>query len=204
MANKKEKTKKVSKNFCKENYSLSWKYIKESKNYILFIIGVFLVSALIAVFYQPPEVVKMIQEFIQQLVNKTENLNSWQMIFFIFNNNFQSSFFSMILGLFLGVFPFLAAFSNGYVLGFVSEKVVVAEGISSLWRLMPHGIFEFPAIILSLALGVKFGMFLFSKKSKKEEFIRRLRNSLRVFLFVVLPLLIVAAIIEGILVVMLR
>lgn len=155
-------------------------------------------------FYQPPEVIEMIKSFLQELLEKTQDLNAWQMIIFILNNNLKSSFFSMLLGFFLGIFPVLSAFTNGYVLGFVAEKSAILGGPGILLRLLPHGIFEFPAIILSLALGTKFGMFIFAEHGKrKKEFLRRLEQSLRVFLFVVLPLLIVAAIVEGILIVML-
>ena len=189
---------------CKEHYSLSWKYIKECKNQIYFIIALILGSALVGLIYQPPEIYDLIQKFLQDILRQTQGLNWWEMIIFILNNNLQSSFFSMILGVFFGIFPILAGFSNGYVLGFVAEKAVAIEGPLTLWRLLPHGIFEFPAIILSLALGTRFGMFWFAGKGKKKkEFFRRLESSLRVFLFVVIPLLVIAAIIEGILVVIL-
>ncbi|HJX50295.1 MAG TPA: stage II sporulation protein M, partial [Candidatus Nanoarchaeia archaeon] len=68
-----------------------------------------------------------------------------------------------------------------------------------LLRLLPHGIFEFPAIILALATGIRLGLFWFSD-NKKKEFVKRVEGSLRVFLFVILPLLIIAAIIEGFLI----
>lgn len=198
MKNKKRKIEKQQ-NFWKRNYSLSWNYIKESKSYLLFILLLFLSAFVVALFYQPPEIVEIIKKFVEELLRKTQDLNTWQMIIFILDNNLKSSFIALLLGIFFGIFPVITTFSNGYILGFVSEKVVEAEGGFVLWRLFPHGIFEFPAIILALALGVKFGFFWFSKE-KKKEFLRRLEQSLRVFLFVILPLLIIAAIIEGILI----
>lgn len=186
-------------NFLKKNYSLSWHYIKESRNYILFIILVFLLAAILALFYQPPVIVEAIKKFIEELLKETSGLNTWQMIVFILNNNLQSSFVVMLAGILLGVFPFFTALANGYVLGFVAEKSVGADGISVLWRLFPHGIFELPAIFLALALGTKLGMFWFAE-NRKKEFLKRIYESLRVFLFVILPLLILAAIIEGLLI----
>ena len=85
---------------------------------------------------------------------------------------------------------------NGYVLGFVAYLVVNSDGILVLWRLFPHGIFELPAIFISLGLGLKVGTFIFQKK-KFESLKKYSLNSLRVFLFIVLPLLIIASIIEG-------
>jgi stage II sporulation protein M len=62
-------------------------------------------------------------------------------------------------------------------------------------KLLPHGIFELPAIILALAFGLRTGMFIFSKKPELE-FRYRIKNALRVFVFVIVPLLVIAAIIE--------
>jgi len=56
-----------------------------------------------------------------------------------------------------------------------------------------------PAIFLSFGLGIKLGTFILQKK-KIESFKDYFLNSLRVFFFVILPLLIVAAIIEGVLI----
>ena len=198
----KKSEKRKQEDFWQKNYSLSWHYILECKNYILFILLLFLFSFYIALFYQPPEIVEIIRKFVEELLRKTQGLNTWQMIIFILDNNLKSSFFAMLLGIFLGIFPVATTFVNGYILGFIAEKAMKIEGSFILWRLFPHGIFELPAVVLALALGTKLGMFIFSKE-KKKEFLRRLENSLRVFLFVILPLLIIAAIIEGILVGML-
>ncbi len=184
--------------FFRKNYYLSWKYAKESKNYILFVILVFLLGSVSALFYQPQVFIDLIKQFVEDLLKETSGLNVWQMIIYIFNNNLKASFFAMLAGIIFGIFPLFTALVNGYVLGFVAEKSVGAEGISVLWKLVPHGIFELPAVFLSLALGIKLGMF-FKEKNIKKEFFKRLYESLRVFLFIILPLLIIAAIIEGVL-----
>lgn len=203
---KNKKTKQTKKqDFLLKEYFSNWKYIKELRNYLLFVFVVFLLSTLLALVYQPPEIIELIEKFLKELVEKTSGLTAWQMIIFILNNNLSTSFFSMLSGILFGIFPVLVSLSNGYVLGYVSGAVVETGGISNLWRLLPHGIFEFPAIILSLALGTKLGMFWFAKKDKrKEEFLKRLKQSISIFLLIILPLLIIAAIIEGLLIVLLR
>lgn len=194
---KKRNTRKE--NFWQKNYSLSWQFIKESRNYILFVLFLFLLFVIVALVYQPPEVVKLMNELVEKILKETAGLNCWQLIIYILNNNLWNSFIMMLLGVFFGIFPFLTASANGYVLGFVADKSVQLEGAGVLWRLFPHGIFELPAVILALGLGINLGMFWFVR-DKKKEFLRRLEQSLRVFLFVVLPLLIIAAIIEGVLI----
>ena len=74
-------------------------------------------------------------------------------------------------------------------------------GLLILLNLLPHGIFELPAIFLAFGLGLKFGTF-WMKKKKIKTLLDYFWNSLRVFLLIILPLLIIAAIIEGILIFM--
>ena len=186
------------KNFnLRKNYRKSFNYIKESRNFIYTIIGIFLIFALIGFFVPAPEqLAEQIMEFIEELINQIEGMSQMELINFIFFNNLQSSFFGMIFGVVVGIFPVVAALANGYLIGFVAAMSVNEFGILSLWRILPHGIFELPAIFISLGLGLKLGTFIFQKK--KIKFLKEyLWNSIKVFLFVVLPLLIIAAVIEG-------
>lgn len=192
--------KEVKKGFLKENYTITWRYTKESHPYILIIIFLLFFGAFISLIYQPPEFIEAVKAFIDSVLNETQGFGVIEMIVYILNNNLKNSFFSMILGIIFGIIPIFTALANGYILGFVAEKSVAIDGPSVLLRLVPHGIFEFPAIILALATGTKLGMFWFGPE-KKKELIRRLEGSLRVFLFLILPLLIIAAIIEGVLII---
>jgi len=200
---KRKLVKRENKNFFAKHYSLSWDYIKECKNYLLLIVLIFVFGAVISFFVavtgKPEILVEKIIETLTDLMDKSKGLNLWEMVIYILNNNLETSFLALIFGILLGIFPIFITLFNGFILGFVSFFAVYAEGAGVLWKLAPHGIFELPAVFLSLALGVKFGMFWFAK-GKRKEFLRRFENSLRVFLFVILPLLIIAAIIEGVLI----
>jgi len=118
---------------------------------------------------------------------------------FIILNNAKSSFLGVFFGFIYGLFPLIITLVNGYILGVVSQMSVGQGGFVVLWQLLPHGIFELPAIFISLGLGLKFGTFIF-QKDKSKSFKNYLINSLKVFFLIVLPLLIVAGIIEGILI----
>ncbi|HLD54747.1 MAG TPA: stage II sporulation protein M [Candidatus Nanoarchaeia archaeon] len=181
----------------KKEFNKSLNYIKESKNFIYIVIAIFFFFAFVGFFIPTPDSIsEQLLKFIQELMEKTSGMNQFELIQYIFLNNLQSSFFGLVLGVFFGVFPIITTIVNGYILGFVSIKVVSIEGIFVLWRLIPHGIFELPAVFISLGLGLKFGSFMFQKKkfdALKDYFI----NSLRVFFFIVFPLLVIAAIIEG-------
>lgn len=187
------KNKRRKENLFKESLN----YIRESKRFIYSIIFIFLAGSLLGFIFSGN--LGIIDSFLEKLIKETEGLNSAELMWFIFNNNLSSSFFGLFLGVFLGVFSIFNALTNGVVLGYVYSKVAVVEGYSVFWQLLPHGVFELPAIFISLGLGVKLGMFIF-EKNKKAAFIERFKKSLKVFFLIVLPLLLVAAIIEGLLI----
>lgn len=181
----------------KEQYKKSFDYLKKSKNFIYSIIGIFFLFALIGFFVPVPDSIsEQILEFIQELIKQIEGMSQGELISFIFLNNLQSSFYSMIFGVVLGILPIIAVVANGYLLGFVASLSVQSEGFLVLWRLFPHGIFELPAIFISLGLGLKLGTFIFQKE-KLKSLKNYVLNSLRVFILIVVPLLIIAGIIEG-------
>lgn len=199
---KKRKVKKE--HSLKQMYRYSFAFIKESKNFIYFVIGVFVLFALIGFFLPvPEELAQQIFQTIQNLIAQTEGMGQLELTAFIFWNNLKTSLIGMVLGIALGIYPLIVSFTNGYLIGFVSRLSVRAEGISSLWRLVPHGIFELPAVFISLGLGLKIGSFILQKKksaSLKEYFTR----SVIAFTLIVVPLLIIAAVIEGALIALLR
>ncbi len=189
--------KKQQKFSLKKEYQKSWNYLKDSKKFIWIILWIFIVSALIGFFISAPEFIsKQIADFIKEILLKTENMSQSRLISFIFLNNIQSSFFGMVFGIFLGIFPVISAIANGYLLGFVANFAIQEDGIFSLWRIFPHGIFELPAVFISFALGLRLGASIFSKK-KFIKFNENFISSLKVFVLIIIPLLILAAIIEG-------
>lgn len=197
------KTKKQKRKSLRASYKDSFRYIKETKSFIYFTIGVFCLFVIAGFFLPAPaRLEQAITGFIERLLIETEGLSQSQMISYIFFNNLQSSFMGIVLGALLGVFPVVSAVLNGYILGFVASRVTEGNSLFVLWRILPHGIFELPALFISLGMGVRLGTFIF-KKNKGEAFRYLLFNSMGAFLLIVVPLLIVAAIIEGSLIVLL-
>lgn len=192
---KKQKNRKSG--FFKRNYGETLMYIKESRNFIYSIIILFAFFTIFGfILPVPAELEAKIFEFIEQLLMQTEGLSQGELIRFIFWNNFQSSFIGMLFGVPLGIFPVMSAVANGYLLGFVASRVAEGSGFLVLWKLFPHGIFELPALFISLGLGLKLGTFIF-KKNKFKTLKIYLIKSIKVFFFIILPLLIIAAAIEG-------
>ena len=203
---KKRVNKKVVKNkdssdsFFRFNYRKCFDFLKESKNHIYFMIGVFFVISIIG-FIFPIFFKEQIFDLMRQLSGMFDGLNIFQTIALIFLNNLKASFMMIFLGFIFGIVPIFSGINNGYLLGFVARYSVRENGVLILWRILPHGVFELPAIFISMGLGLKIGIgVLLGSNNKNATFKRNFKESMRVFLFIILPLLIVAATIEGFLV----
>lgn len=179
------------------SFEESLRYISLCKNYVYLIISVFLISSLFGYFNSNQ--LGFIDEAIKDILSKTQGLDALELLWFIFSNNVTSAVSSLFLGLLFGVFPLFNAIFNGALLGYVYSKAVPIAGFGVIWKILPHGIFELPAIFISLGLGLHLGMSIFTRnklKTVKERFI----GSLKAFLAVVVPLLMLAAIIESFLI----
>jgi len=184
--------------FFADNYSRCWDFLTESRWHVVFSLGIFSLFFLIG-FMFPIFFRQEIADMIAGIILSLEGLNTYEITGFILLNNIKASFFAMVFGIGFGIFPLITGIFNGYILGFVARFAVEQNGIFTLWKLVPHGIFELPAIILSIGIGMKIGVDLF--RGKWKGLLKyNLGEGLRFFVFVILPLLIVAGIIEGILV----
>ncbi len=116
----------------------------------------------------------------------------------LFTNNLRA----MVLGVLYGFIPFLylpalALGVNAAILGMLASLIdgqwlLLAAGI------LPHGIFELPALFLSLAAGLCLckNINVYIRKNEKGFMKPLLLNILRVVVLLVLPLLVIAAVME--------
>lgn len=187
----------MSKFFIK-SYKDSFKFLREARWYIVFALGVFslffIIGFLFPIFFND-----IITKFLTELEDFFIDKNLFETIFLIFFNNLRAGFFAMILGIGFGIIPLVILIVNGYLVGFVSRGATESENIFVLLKLLPHGIFELPGFLFSVGIGLKIGLSFFDKKN---SFKKEIKKSLIFFLFIVIPLLIIAAIIEGLLIVL--
>jgi stage II sporulation protein M len=96
-------------------------------------------------------------------------LPPWKMFFVILLNNSAKTFVALVLGILFGILPLIAVATNGYILGivylFVSGKVGYVQAAKSV---LPHGVLEIPAVILSAAYGLWLGV-TFGKRILRAE-----------------------------------
>lgn len=186
--------KKVNKGSLKKTYSEAWKFLKSCKYYILFSVALFFVVGIIG-FIFPVFFVEDILALLRELMASFDGLNAFETIVYIFWNNLKASFMAFISGILFGLGPLIVSVTNGYLLGFVANEAVSEAGFLVLWRLLPHGIFELPAIFISLGLGFRLAVSIFRGEVRESFF-----GGLKVFGLIVVPLLVLAAVIEGLLI----
>ena len=112
----------------------------------------------------------------------------------------------MILSALTGAIPFLflpmiILASNAYVIGLGGAMFSLAGLSLPLFfvSILPHGIFEIPAMLLSFSCGIHLCLSLIkliAKTFRREPMGETLSNLLRVMLLVVAPLTIIAAFVE--------
>ena len=134
----------------------SLRYLKESETQIWIIVGIFALSILFGII-NANVLEKIINPLLKEIVEQTKDLTGLSLIIFIFTNNVLTSLYSLVLGVFLGILPIFTALINGIILGYVINKTTTTISILEIWRLFPHGIFELPAVFISLGLGLKLG-----------------------------------------------
>lgn len=107
------------------------------------------------------------------------------------------------LGFFLGVTiiaPTIVTLING--LGISAVVVYMQEEVGvpillSIYAMLPHGVFEVPALLLATSCGIDFGVSTWKRilrKMSNEEYKQRLREELALITVVVILLVIAAAV----------
>lgn len=191
-----KKTSSWKKDFT-DSFNDSIKYVSNHKKYVYLAMVVFFISSFFG--YFASDNLKFLDKALMEIANKTQGLDSLELLWFIFSNNVTSALSVLFLGVILGIFPIFNAIFNGTILGYVYSKAVPVAGFGVIWRILPHGVFELPAIFISIGLGIHLGVSLFSRNGL-FSLRTKLKNSLKVFLALVVPLLMLAAVIESFLI----
>lgn len=181
------------------------RYIKDLRYYLLAVIAIYVLFVGLGylVTMSTPGFSDQVISGYEQKVEPAKNMGPLDMAWFIFTTNTYSSALSMLLGVLLGVAPVFFMMANGMVVGVVVGMVVAKAGflpgiLTVLILMLPHGVLELPLTFISSAIGLKFGYeALMALLRKKQTLFVELKRGLLVFVFYVVPLLIVAALIES-------
>ncbi len=134
----------------------------------------------------------------RQWVEPVVEMGPWSILTFVIVNNVVKALVITVSGLMLGLPSLLFIAINGVTVGSLAGAVGAKAGyVIVAAGLLPHGIIELPALVLATALGFSLGKEAVFWMLRRESHLKaQFRNSLSIYLKVVLPLLVIAAIIE--------
>ena len=136
---------------------------------------------------------------LEELTTFLSSLPPALLALFIFIKNVSALLISFVFSPIFCLAPILALVVNGWLLSFVSALVIQEKSLGFvLAGLLPHGIFELPALIIGQAAALSFGamaVLALFKREKRSQLLPSLRQNLR-YLMIALALLLPAAIIE--------
>jgi stage II sporulation protein M len=171
------------------------------KRWLIIATSLFIVGFILGLVV-PASMVSFLSEEITALQELTDFLAPLpQPIVFlvIFVTNVSTLLTSFIFSPILCLWPILVLTLNGWLIAFVSVILVQEKSLGFvLAGLLPHGIFELPALILGEAAALSFGtmaiLALFKKEKRKLLLPNLKQNS--IYLLIALALFLLAAIIE--------
>ncbi|WP_406657970.1 stage II sporulation protein M [Methanolobus sp. ZRKC2] len=135
---------------------------------------------------------------LEEIAEMLQNLSAFEIMLFIFFNNATKMFAAILLGPIFGLVPIAFLLLNGFVLGvFVHLQIIENGALFIIAGLTPHGIIEIPMLLISSAIGLKLGhetfkIILGKPSNLKDELIK----GVQFFLYILLPLIFLAAVIE--------
>lgn len=194
-------------NYIKDNYIKVWNFLKENLSKTIIVCSVlFIVCTIFGVSFGMNNVdstKQIIQSFIEGKEDVISNTGDISAVGLIKNN-----IIACIISVFLGFIPFIfltliTLGVNGFMIGVVIGigKIVGKTSILKTFILgiLPHGIFEIPALIISMSMGIYLCLNLSMKVfgRGKEKISKILVEYIRLFISIIIPFLLFAGIIEA-------
>jgi uncharacterized membrane protein SpoIIM required for sporulation len=180
--------------FMKKQFTEAARYARKARNFIYFGIAVFIVGVMAGIIFR--ERFDALLESFRIIAERFRGRSASTTIVMIFFRNVSSVVISILLGAFWGIVPLTAAIINGALVGIVISYGMKTGLMAVLGSLLPHGIFELPAIFLSWGMGLWLGAWPF-RMDKHEKFCERMKGALQALFTFIVPLLMIAAVVEG-------
>lgn len=153
----------------------------------------------IVLYIVAPELISYFADALKEITEKISKDGkiqlTWQSVYFVFRQNFTAAMIVSFGGAIFGLPTIFVSFVNFVLLGFLAGLAMFGPeaGQLNLFRfvilIVPHGIFEIAAILLSVALGLKLGILWLLPRhidARKKMFLLSLKQ-----IFVMMPLIVV-------------
>lgn len=194
--------------FLKQQYQKNFEFFRLNMKKITLLTVLmflfFIFCSAIALEKDPQTIQDLLSQFMEMasangIVTSTGEISSIGLI----TNNLQACLMSISFGVIPIIFlPAISLVTNAGLIGamFALYNMAGMSYVTLFAGLIPHGIFEFPAILLSLSLGIylckEITMKLFGKRKDQmlgDVFV----NIVRFFLCIIVPLVMIAGFVEA-------
>jgi stage II sporulation protein M len=174
------------------------KYIKESKIKIILLISILMLGLLTGILTYPflKDITRLIAEQLKSLVSTEDQL---QTTLNILSRNIQATLITMILSPTI-ILPLIIIYANGLIAGLITHMAIEkgkTPGIITL-SLIPHGIPELTAFLLTTSRGMDIGLAALNPqgKSRITATAEAIKKAVKTYITITIPLLIIAAFTE--------
>jgi stage II sporulation protein M len=176
-----------------DTYITLWADIKAKKWFLVFTASLLMIAALSSIIEVESLkiVISEVKEAIRGLAASLRGRTWFFLVVYIFIHNAVAVLIALFSGILFSVIPVFMVIANGYVIG-----ALTIVNLSGIGLLIPHGIFELPAFILSCSYGMWLGLWPLSR-GRRKNLVLRLRHCVKIYFFIIIPLLMIAAVIEG-------
>lgn len=195
----------------REEYRAAFGFLREHRRMLRWVTILFLSATLLSgaalwvVFGNDPALLEQLMQQVAELFASKEIMDEAGQINAL--RLFLSNFWASSLALLYGVFPFLflpllLLLFNAVLIGVVSATALRLgfPPLALIASLLPHGIFEIPALLLSCTMGIILCRSIVRRILRRPEpqrFLALVHELLRASVLIVVPLLAVAAVIES-------
>ncbi len=171
------------------------------KKWILISSVLFVAGLLIGIINPSTDIFNSL-DYLIGIAGDTTSLSSFGLFFFYAINNIFKIILSFIFSPLLCILPVLSLIMNGWIISNVGYYIIDVQQYSAgffIMGILPHGIFEIPALIIGQAAALSLGAMTVAAvfiKERRAQLFPHLRKNLK-YLGLVVLLLIIAAGIEA-------
>jgi len=159
--------------------------------------GLLVFFILLGIYLSPTTGADTVAE-LRQWVAPVVEMGPLGILAFVIVNNVIKALIVIVSGVLLGMPALLFIAVNGMTIGSLAGVIGAKAGYAVVVvGLLPHGIIELPALVLATALGFSLGKEALLWMLRRESHLKvQFRSALSIYAKVVLPVLVVAAIVE--------
>ena len=177
-------------------------FLGEARGYMILSAVLFLLGGIIGYLSGifAPNQIEEVRSSLEGYGEVFNNYTTIQIFFYILLNNTLVLLGVMLLSVLAGVVAAVFSLTQGFLIGVIVFLTIGTHSVAAiLIGILPHGVFELPALFITLGIGFLLGRWFLQRLGGKRAtpITADLRRAFELFAVVIFPLLIIAAAIEA-------